>query len=294
MNKKRFFNSDLSLSLMCLPALILIIIFVFIPLASGVQMSFTNWNGYSQTYKYIGVDNYIHMLTDKMFFKAFSNTFIYGVGSTTIQTILGLAYALLLQKTFKMRTLTRTIIYLPAMIAQVILGYIWYFLVRYDGGALNDILILFNKPALDWMAVGTRAVIIITIINALGYVGKTMIIFLAGLQGVPVSYTEAAAIDGASYTQTLMHIVIPQLLPAFTTSIMLNLIGGLKIFGLVTAMTSGGPGYATHSLSSLINMLYFSNQDAGYASAVGMVTFAIIVAVSLLAQYLLNKKEMEY
>lgn len=291
---KRFLDSDKAISLMGLPALILIFVFVFIPLLSGIEISFSNWNGFSQSYGYVGFDNYVYMFQDKMFYTALKNTLIYGFGSTLIQTVLGLSYALLLQNSFRMRTLTRTVIYLPAMIAQVVLGYIWYFIVRYDGGALNDIIMMFDFPALDWMAVGTRAVIIVTIINALGYVGKTMVIFIAGLQGVSPSYIEAAEIDGATYLQALFHITIPQLRPAFITSIMLNVIGGLKIFGLVTSLTSGGPGYSSHSLSSFINMLYFSYQDAGYASAVGMATFVIIVLISLAMQKIINRKEMEY
>ena len=201
MKQKR--KGSIPIDILYLPALVLLTVFVIYPLISGVQISFTNWNGYSSKYKYVGLANYVKMFHDKMFYTALKNTFIYGVGSTTIQTIVGVAYALLLQKRFHGQTLTRVIVYLPAMIASLIMGYISYFLVQYNHGAINDIMILFGKEAVDWMADGKRAVWIIVVINALQFVGKTMIIMIAGLQGIPESYEEAAEIDGAGYLEKL-------------------------------------------------------------------------------------------
>lgn len=270
--------------------MILLTVFVVYPLLSGVQISFTNWNGYSSTYKYIGFANYKKMFHDKMFYTALKNTVIYGVGSTTLQTIIGISYALLLQKRFPGQTLARVIIYLPAMIASLIMGYISYFLVQYNHGAINDIMIALGKEPVDWMANGERAVWIIVVINALQFVGKTMIVMIAGLQGIPDSYNEAASIDGAAYLQRLRYITLPLLLPAITTSVVLNLIGGLKLFGIILATTSGGPGYSSHSLSTLINYLYFQNQNAGYSSSVGLFLFLIIMILGTIVRNFLEKK----
>lgn len=273
-----------------MPAVILILIFVVYPLISGIQISFTNWNGYSAKYSFVGLANYKKMFTDKMFYTALTNTLIYGIGSTAIQTILGLAYALLLQKKFPGQTLARVVIYLPAMIASLIMGYICYFLVQFKNGAINDIVILLGGTPQDWMADGNRAVWIITIINAIQFVGKTMIIMIAGLQGIPDSYQEAAAIDGATYLQRLHHITLPLLIPAITTSVVLNLIGGLKLFGIILSTTSGGPGYSSHSLSTLINYLYFENQNAGYSAAVGLFMFLFIMFISVFVRGYLERK----
>ena len=227
---------------------------------------------------------------DKMFYTALKNTVIYGVGSTTLQTIIGISYALLLQKKFPGQTLARVIIYLPAMIASLIMGYISYFLVQYNHGAINDIMIALGKEPVDWMASGERAVWIIVVINALQFVGKTMIVMIAGLQGIPDSYNEAASIDGAAYLQRLRYITLPLLLPAITTSVVLNLIGGLKLFGIILATTSGGPGYSSHSLSTLINYLYFQNQNAGYSASVGLFLFLIIMILGTIVRNFLEKK----
>lgn len=284
MGKRSYIN------LFYLPAVLLLIIFVVYPLITGIQISFTNWNGYSASFKYVGLANYEKLFTDKMFWTAFKNTLIYGIGSTAIQTLLGILYALLLQKKFFGRTFSRVIIYMPAMIASLIMGYICYFLVQFKNGAINDIVMFLGGTPVDWMAKGSRAVWIITLINALQFVGKTMIVMIAGLQGIPESYEEAAAIDGASYLQRLHHITLPLLLPAITTSVVINLIGGLKLFGIILATTSGGPGYSSHSLSTLINYLYFQNQNAGYSAAVGLFMFVFIMFISTFVRSYLEKK----
>lgn len=277
-----------------MPALALMIFFVLFPLLQGIQISLTNWNGYSQKYSYIGIENYKRLFTDDMFYIAFKNTLIYGIGSAGIQTILGLAYALLLQKNFLGRNFTRTVIYIPVMVSSLVSGYIWYFMVQYDRGALNDILQLFGFDKIDWMANGLRAVLIITFINGINYVGKTMIIFTAGLNAIPADYYEAAALDGAGKWTSFQYITVPQLLPAFTTNIILNLIGGLKLYGLIISLSGGGPGYASHSLQTLINHMYFSNQNAGYAAAIGVVTFIFIMFISIVVKGAIEKRAGEY
>ena len=278
---------------MYLPAVALMIVFVIYPLIQGVHISLTNWNGYSQTYKYVGLQNYRNLFTDVMFHTAFRNTLVYGFGSALIQTGLGLLYALLLQDRFCGRTFARTVIYIPVMVSQLIAGYIWYFMVQYDQGALNDIMLLLGAEPLDWMAQGARAVVIITLINGVQYVGKTMIIFIAGLNGIPTDYYEAASLDGAGAWQKFRYITLPQLLPALATNIILNLIGGLKLFGIVVSMTGGGPGYASHSLQTLINYTYFENQSAGYSAAIGLFTFVFIMFVSVVVRGYIEKKAVE-
>lgn len=286
-------NSERGLCLMYLPAVALMIVFVIYPLIQGVHISLTNWNGYSQIYKYVGLQNYRKLFTDVMFHTAFRNTLVYGFGSALIQTGLGLLYALLLQDRFCGRTFARTVIYIPVMVSQLIAGYIWYFMVQYDQGALNDIMLLLGAEPLDWMAQGARAVVIITLINGVQYVGKTMIIFIAGLNGIPTDYYEAASLDGAGAWQRFRYITLPQLLPALATNIILNLIGGLKLFGIVVSMTGGGPGYASHSLQTLINYTYFENQSAGYSAAIGLFTFVFIMFVSVVVRGYIEKKAVE-
>ena len=277
---------------MYMPALLLIGVFILYPLIRGVQISFTDWNGYSPSYKWIGFDKYKIMLQDKRIIGTFRNTLIYGVGSTILQNLWGLAYALLLDRVIRGKGLVRTAVYLPVMISPLIMGYIFYFVFQYDGGALNDLIALFHLEPVDWLANGKRAVYMIVLVNTYQYMGIAMIIFLAGLQAIPKEYYEASQIDGARTWGQFRHITWPLLAPALTVNIVLNVIGGLKLFDIIIAMTNGGPGYASQSLSTMMYNLYFARQDAGYAAALGNIMFLLICIISMFLLYALRRKEV--
>lgn len=280
------------MNLFYIPALLLFLFFVIYPFLRGLNISFTNWNGYSQKYKYVGMKNYIKFFKDENVWIAVRNTFIYGVGSTFLQNVLGLGFALLLNGTLKGRSLARTIIYLPVMISPLVMGYITYFFVQYSGGAINDILIALGHAPVDFLADGNRGVLIITLVNSLQFVGVSMVIYLAGLQNVPVMYYEAAQIDGANAFQQLRNITLPLLVPSINSAVVLNLIGGLKLYDVIEALTSGGPAFSTHSLSSLVSYQYFGAQRAGYSAVIGIMTFLLVMIISNVAMKYFNKKEV--
>lgn len=282
-----------AINLFYIPAVVLFLVFVIYPFVQGIRLSFTNWNGYSQTMKYVGIKNYIRLFQDANVKTALVNTLIYGVMSTIIQNILGLGYALFLNTKFKGRSLVRTIIYMPVMIAPLIMGYIMYFFFQYDGGAVNDILTALHMEPVDLLVHSGTAINIIVLVNSLQFVGVAMVIYLAGLQNVPAMYYEAAMIDGATFWERFKHITIPLLMPAISSSTILNLIGGLKLFDLVMALTSGGPGFSTHSLSTLVTNQYFSAQSAGYASAIGIFTFLLIMIISNVVMGYFDRKEVD-
>ena len=178
-------TSPRMLDLMYLPALLLFAVFVFFPITQGIKWSFTNWNGYSDQYSWVGFDQYTRMFNDSKTWLTIKNTLIYGLGSAILQNLLGLAYALALNGIARSKHIARTIVYFPAIIAPLIMGYVWYFMFQYNGGALNDILILMGAEPLDWLANGPRAVWLMTMINTYQYMGVAMVIYLAGLQGIP-------------------------------------------------------------------------------------------------------------
>lgn len=281
------------INLFYVPAIILFVVFVVYPFLQGIRLSFTNWNGYSQTMKYVGLKNYIRLFQDANVKTALINTLIYGIMSTVIQNILGLAYALFLNINFKGRTVVRTIIYMPVMIAPLIMGYIMYFFFQYDGGAINDILIALGMEPADLLVNSSAAIAIIVIVNSIQFVGVAMVIYLAGLQNIPAMYYEAAMLDGATFWDRFKHVTLPLLMPAISSSTILNLIGGLKLFDLIMALTSGGPGFSTHSLSTLVTNQYFSAQSAGYASAIGIVSFLLIMVISNVVTGYFDKKEVD-
>ena len=276
-----------------IPALLLILFFVLWPLIEAFRISFTQWNGYSQDYKYIGLKNYLKLFKDSNFLIAFRNTIIYGFGSTLLQNLLGLAYAVFLNSRFKGHSVVRTFIYMPVMISSLIMGYIIYFFVQYNRGIFNEMIGIFGMAPIDWMASGTRGVIIITLMNSWQYVGIAMVIYMAGLQNIPQMYLEAAEIDGASPWQRFRHITFPLLLPSISSAVVLNLIGGLKLYDVIISLSGGGPGFSTHSLASYVSNQYFKAQNAGYSAAVGIFTFLFIMVVSNIFTNYFSKKAVD-
>ena len=283
---------DRRLDLFYIPAIILFLLFVIYPFGKGIYLSLTNWNGYSRSMKFVGITNYINMFSDKNVLIAFKNTLIYGFGSTVIQNVLGILLAVFLNQEFKGKGIIRTVVYLPVMIAPLIMGYIMYFFFTYNNGAINDILNLIGIAPVDWLADGQRSIIILTLVNSLQFVGISMVLYLAGLQNISAMYYEAANVDGATGVQKFFHITLPLLTPAITSSVTINLIGGLKLFDVISALTGGGPGYDTHSVSTLIHRLYFGGERAGYASAVGLVFFIFIMIISNVVVKALEKRQV--
>lgn len=192
---------------------------------------------------------------------------------------------------FSLRMIGRTIVYLPVLISAVIMGYMWYYLLQYDG-ALNELLALFGGGKVQWLANANLARLMIVTVNTLQFSGISLIIYLAGLQGIPIMYYEAASIDGTNAFQTFFKITLPLLYPSIVTAITLNLIGGLKLFDVIKALTGGGPGYSTNSLATLLHNTYFGSQMAGYASAIGLLLFYSILLFTLILQFCFKKGEV--
>lgn len=289
--KKR--RKESSLWWMYLPSVLLVMLFIVYPFLDGIRISLTNWNGFSQVYDYVGLEQYKRMFADPDTWLVVKNTLLYGIGSTLLQNIIGLGYALLLNYNLKVRTLTRTIIYLPVIISPLVMGYIWYFFFAYQGGALNDI---YNWLGLDPVnALGNPEVnpYIIVFVNTFQFVGVAMIIYLAGLQSISKEYYEAANIDGASSWSKFKNITLPLLAPAITINVVINIIGGLKLFDVIVSLTNGGPGNASQSMSTFMYSLYFARQDAGYAATQGVLMALIILVLSLAALLYLKRKEVE-
>jgi len=280
------------LNLFYLPALVLFAVFVLYPFIDGVRISFTNWNGFLPDYEYVGWRNYETFFEDNVIRRVFSNTIIYGFGSTLFQNIIGLSMALLLDRKFRGRGIVRTIAYLPVMIAPLIMGYVMFFILQFRGGALNDVMLLFGSARVDWLADPNRTVTVILIVNTLQYMGVSMVIYLAGLQNIPTMYKEAAMVDGVSAWTRFWRITFPLLLPAITSSVIINLIGGLKLFDIIRALTPPSPSTGAHSFTTYLTYTYFNVQRAGYASTIGVFTFLLILATTIVALKLFDRIEV--
>jgi raffinose/stachyose/melibiose transport system permease protein len=282
-----------SLWWMYLPSFAVVFLFILYPFFNGIQLSFTNWNGFSQEYDHVGFDQYKRLIADPTTWLVVKNTLLYGIGSTILQNVIGLLYALLLNQSIKMKAITRTVVYLPVIISPLIMGYIWYFFFAFQGGALNDALQFFGLEKINVLGNPEFNTWIIVFVNTYQYVGIAMIIYLAGLQSISKDFYEAAQIDGASALQQFKNITLPLLMPSITINMVLNIIGGLKLFDVIIALTGGGPGNASQSMSTFMYDLYFKRQDAGYAATQGVFMAIIILVISLSALIYFKRKEIE-
>ena len=282
------------INLFYVPAVIVMLVFIAYPLGRAIYLSLFKWNGYSSNMEFIGLKNYASMFTDKIFYISIRNTLIYGFGSTILQQIVGLALALFLDSRFKGRGLVRTIVYLPAMMSPLVMGYIMYFFLRLNNGVLNDMLAIFGIEAYDWLAHPSSAVALVVIINSWQFVGVSMVIYLAGIQGISSSYIEAAKIDGAGPWQRFRYVMLPLLTPALASSIIYNLIGGLKLYDIIISLTAGGPAKKTNSLATYIANRYFDAERAGYAATIGFFSFIMIMVISTIVNRYFRKREVEY
>lgn len=280
-------------NILYIPALLILGVYVIYPFFDGIRIAFTNWNGFSQKFRYVGFANFLRLVRDENVRIAFANTLVYGFGSTLLQQVLGLAYALLLTGTFWGRNLVRTVIYLPVLISALIMGAMWYYVVQYDG-ALNDAMALLGKDKVFWLSKRDVTVGLLVVINTLQYVGISMVIYTAGIQAIPATYLEAAMVEGAKAWTRFYRITLPLLFPALLTSITINLIGGFKLFDIIMALTAGGPGYTTHSLATLIYSSYFGGQQAGFSAAIGFLLFVTILFFTILFNRFVRGREVEY
>ena len=274
--------------------MLMVLLFIAVPLVNAVRISFFKWNGYSQSMKWIGLNNYTKIFSDRWFGISFWNTMLYGFGSTLLQNILGLLAALYVNKNFRGRNAMRVIMYMPIMISAFLMGKIMYYFFQYDGGVFNEMLSLLQLNPVYWTESGTSSAIIITLANSWQYMGLCMLIYLSGLQGVPMAYREAARLDGANAWQEFIHVVFPLLIPAITTAVVTNLIGGFKMYDVIVSLTGGGPANKSMSLSFYITKLYFTDEKAGYSSSVGVALFFIIMVITWPINQFLHKKEVQF
>lgn len=243
--------------------------------------------------EFIGIQNYVAMFKDEIFISSLRNTLIYGFGCTILQQVIGLTLALFLNTKFKGRGIIRTVIYMPAMVSGLVMGYIMYFFFQFNGGVVNDILGFLGLSGYDWLGNGTSAIAVIVFINTWQFVGVSMVIYLAGIQGVSQSYIEAATVDGANAWERFRYIILPLLVPALSSSVIYNLIGGLKLYDVIIALTDGGPARKTHSLATYIANRYFDAERAGYAAAIGVFSFVMIMIISMIVNGYFRRKEVE-
>ncbi|MEV6385446.1 sugar ABC transporter permease [Streptomyces sp. NPDC051773] len=268
-----------------LPAMLLFAFVVLVPSVRGVYYAFTDWDGLDPDFSFVGLDNFAAMLDDPDAKQAVWHTLLIAVAITVVQNALGLLLALGVNSAIKSRNVLRVFLFAPAVITPIVTAYLWRNLLGPDG-AVNSLLgaVGLGGWRQDWLGDPELALWSVVGVTVWQYAGYSMVIFLAGLQSVPKEIHEAASMDGAGPVRRFWSVTRPLLAPALTINLMLSIIGGIKLFDQVYALTGGGPGHATDTISTLIYKDAFTLGEFGYSIALAVV-LTIIVAVVSAGQY---------
>jgi raffinose/stachyose/melibiose transport system permease protein len=278
---------------MAIPAIALFSVFFLYPLAKGIGMSLTDWNGFGKA-EFIGLDNFIRFFRDKRAINDIRTTLVFALGSAPLLNLVGLCYALLMNSKFRGKAIARMMIYLPAIISPLIMGYIWYLLLQPGRGFLFHTLDRMGKASWfgNWTAAYGISMLVLILVNVWQYAGMTMVIYLAGLQAIPTELYEAAIMDGASGRKSFRYITLPLLLPSVRINVVTNIIGSLSVFDIVMSLTGGGPGYSTETLSIYIMRMCYGSRT-GYSTAVAIIMFFLILVPVLIAMRLTRVRNLD-
>jgi multiple sugar transport system permease protein len=275
------------------PWLVAFVAFEALPILSGFYHSFTDWTATGKAPTWVGFANYGEALTrDPLFWKAVSNTFYYIGVSVPLGIIVAFALALMLNAKLRGRDAYRTIYYLPSVVPTVAAVIVWTFIFETRRGILNFLLELVGLPPIRWLSDPNWAMPALIIMSLWG-LGASMVIFLAGLQGIPQELYEAAEVDGANAWHSLWRLTVPLMTPTIFFNLVMNLVGAFQAFNNAFIMTNGGPNNAT-----LLYMLHLYNNAfryfrMGYASAMAVMLFAVVFVVTLLV-YRSSKRWVYY
>lgn len=263
------------------PNFIGFLIFTLVPVVFSLILAFMKWDSFS-TPEFVGLQNFTRMLSDDTFWLSLKNTFLYTIGVVPLTLVCSLGLAILLNQKIKGVKFFRTAFFFPYVTSLVAIAVVWSMLFHPTMGPINQFLrvVIENPPG--WLSSSDWALTAIIIVSVWRGMGYYMILYLAGLQGISKELYEAAAMDGANKWKQFIHITVPALRPTtFFVTIML-VINCFKIFDLVQVMTDGGPGRATNVLVYQVYSEALVKFNFGYASAIAMVLFVIVLEITVI------------
>ncbi len=287
------FNNKMYLFL--IPSMLFFLILWVYPVLQLFYYSFTNFNGINYNYDFVGLKNYVKIFENGTLVNSVGNTLIYTVIVVVFSNVLGLAVAMALNAKIFLKGFFRTCAYFPALFSAIVVGFIWSYVYMPGSGMIANLIEVFGGQGSAFNPLGNfhTALFAIAIVEIWKSFGTTMIIYLAGLQTVDESLLEAGRIDGCSEWQVMRFIKLPLISSTVTINVILNVIAGLKAFDYSFIMTNGGPGKSTKTLMFQIYEIAFTDQKMGRASAFSVVSFIVIIAITAIMLFVMNKREVE-
>ncbi|MEV6013875.1 sugar ABC transporter permease [Streptomyces sp. NPDC051976] len=269
------------------------LIFVLVPIGMSVRTSFTNRNPYNPPTKWVGLRNYTDLLSDDDFLKALQNTVVVTVVLTVVANVGGLLIAMLLDRRGTFYNALRAVFFTPVILSGVVVSVIWQAILS-DDGLLDSML---HSLGVDhppgWLSDPNLALYSVTFIVIWQMLGFCVVVYLAGLQGVPIELMEAAAIDGATKFTRFRTVTWPMLAPALTINTVMLLISGFKLYDQIQVITNGGPGNGTTTTVAFdVVTTTFTGNHIGYGSAMAVMMLIIIATISAVALRFLQRREI--
>lgn len=276
------------------PALSLFLLFVVWPIIKAVQFSVYRWKGFGPLTDFVGWRNYDSVLHNEVFTGALLHNLAIVALSLLIQLPLGLAIALLLNRRMWGQGMLRTVIFVPYVLSEVIAGVVWFQLLQPQYGVVDALLaaVGLEGPEQGWLGTPEYALYTVFAVLTWKYLGLAVILFLAGLQGVPEELFEAAQLDGASWWQVQRRITIPLLGPTLRVWAFLSMIGSLQLFDMVWILTGGGPANAATTMATFLVTEGTKRQNYGIAAAASVVLFVVALVMALLYQALVLRRDV--
>lgn len=277
------------------PALLLYVVFTCYPLFMSLIYSLTDWNGYSKNFNWVGVSNFVTVLTEKSSLQSFGNTLYFAVLSLLIGLPLQLTLAVFLSRKFKGRRVAQTVLYIPALVSPVIVALTWTSLLQYTG-LFNEFFRSINAQGLviDWLGDVNVVKNALILVNLWQFTGYGMVVLMAGITAIPAEITEAATLEGAVGFVLFWRITLPLMMPAITVSLFLGITGALRVFELPLILTKGGPRNASTTVVLDIYNNAFGFERFGVASSMGLVFFVFIAILTVTQLVLTRRREVRY
>lgn len=274
-----------------LPAILLVIGVHYVATLTGGFFAFTNWTGLGD-WVFVGVANFERIFNDPTLLGAIWNTLFLAFGSVVLTNVIGVLFALAINRTLKTRYILRTLLFMPVVLSPLAVAYVWKFIFQFDG-PLNGFLAAIGLESMQkvWLADPSWSIWAILVTVVWQQTGFTMVIYLAGLASVPVEIEEAAELDGANLWQRFWAVTVPAIRPSIAIATTLGIIQGLRIFDQILALTGGGPAGATETLATEVYKQAFSLGQFGFGSALALVLTVIILAFAILQQYVTRDRD---
>lgn len=263
--------------------------FIIFPIIYSFAGSFFNWNPMNGQFNYTGIDNYVNIFKDALLWQSLVNTIYFMAVVVVLRTAAGLVLAVMINSISRYKSFFRTAYFIPVITSIVAASMVWKWLYDPTFGAFNFLLSSFGLKELDWLKDEHLALPSIMLTTMWKDVGYSIVVYLAGLAGIPKVYYEASCIDGAHKLQAFWHITIPMLQSTTIFVVIVSVIGYLQTFTQIFMMTNGGPGTSTYTMVFMLYDDAFNKYQFGVASSISFILFIIILFFSLVQMKIMKK-----